>query len=99
MEAKIQAVWCLNVLKILEVFGIELLFHRPIRSVKTKFSSKPMRPVVLISSSIGESDGSKSNEKFKDYHHVSLDILLYGGYGKNGMTLGPRPSKAPSMTM
>ena len=49
----------------LEVFGTELLFHshRPIRQVKIKISSKSMFPVVLISSSTGESEGSNNLNK------------------------------------
>ena len=57
VEAEIQVVLCLNVFKLLEAFGIELLFRGPIRQVKIKISSKSMEPVVLISSSIGESEG------------------------------------------
>ena len=65
MEAKIRAAWSLNVFKLLEVLGIELLFHRPIRRVKIKISSKSVGPVVLIFFSIGESEGSKSNKKIR----------------------------------
>ena len=79
MEAKIQVAWCLNLFKICEVFGV-LLFHR----VKIKIPSESMGPVVLISSSLGESNQSKSNKKSEDY--VFFNTFLYGGTEKNGMT-------------
>ena len=63
MEAEIRAAWCLNVFKLLDVFGTELLFHRPIRQVKITISSKSVLPVVLISSSTGESEGSSNLNK------------------------------------
>ena len=63
MEAEIRAAWCLNVFKLLEVFGTELLFHRPIRRVKIRMSLKSVLPVVLISSSSGESEGSNDLNK------------------------------------
>ena len=63
MEAEIRAAWFLNVFKLLEVFGTELLFHRPIRRVKIKIPSKSVLPVVLISSSTGESEGSDNPNK------------------------------------
>ena len=47
--------------KLLEVLGTELLFHRQIRLVK--ISSKSVGPVVLISSSIGESEESNNLNK------------------------------------
>ena len=61
-----------------------LLFHRPIRRVKIKISSKSVGPVVLISSSIGEFEGSKSNKESEVY--IFLDTLPYGGYVKKGLT-------------
>ena len=70
--------YVLNLFAIREVFGIDLLFHRPIRRVKIKISSKSVGPVVLISSSMGESNGSKL--KSEDY--VFLDTLPYEGYRK-----------------
>ena len=63
MEAEIRAAWCLNVFKLLEVLGTELLFHRSIRWVKIKISSKSVGPVVLTSSSIGECKGSNNLNK------------------------------------
>ena len=62
MEAKIRVKWCLNLFKIREVYGIDMFFHRPIQRVKVKISLKSVGPVVLISLSIGESGGSKSNK-------------------------------------
>ena len=59
MEAEIQAAWFLNVFKLLEVFDTELLFRR----VKIKISSKSVLPVVLISSSTGQSEGSDNLNK------------------------------------
>ena len=55
MEAKIGTVWGLNLFKIHEASGTDLLFHMPIQWVKIKISSKFEEPVVLrvIPSSIG----------------------------------------------
>ena len=68
---------CLNFLKTREASRTDLLFHRSIRGVKVKLSSKSVGPVVLISSSIGESDGSKSNKNSEDC--AFLHTLPYGG--------------------
>ena len=48
MEAKIQAVWCLNLFKIHQASHTDLLFHRPIPQVKIKISSKSVGPVVVL---------------------------------------------------
>ena len=64
VEASIREAWCLTVFKLLEIFSTELLFHRLIRRVKIKLSSKSVGPVVLISSnSICESEGSNNPNK------------------------------------
>ena len=77
MEAEIRAAWSLNVFKLLEVFGTELLFHRPIRRVKSKISSKSVGPVVLISSSIGESEGSNNLSKHSTSHfHLFIMFIV-----------------------
>ena len=76
MEAKIRGVWCLNLFKIREVFGMELLFHKPIRQVKIKMLSKSVGPVVLMPSNpIGQNQIKKSED------YVFLDTLPYGGGG------------------
>ena len=60
-----------------EVFGTELLFHRPIRRVKIKISSKSVLPVVLISSSTGESEGSNNLNKHSAsrFHLFMMSIV------------------------
>ena len=60
----------MTVFKLLEVFGAELLFHRLIFRVKIKLSSKSVGPVVLITSSICESEGSNNLNK-----HSSIPLV------------------------
>ena len=90
---QIPAVWCLSRF-IQNPWGLWYqITHRPMRLVKIQISLKSVWPVVLISSSVGESDGSKLNEKSEDY--VFLQIFPYGGGGggcvggRNGMTFSP----------
>ena len=63
-----------KVIKICEASQTDFPFHRPLGKVQIKISSKSIGSVALISSSIGESDGS--NKKCKGY--VFLYTLPYG---------------------
>ena len=64
-EAKIRAVWCLNLFKVCEASRNDLLF----RWVKIKIALECVGLVVLISSSRGEPDGSRSNRNSEDYRY------------------------------
>ena len=77
MKAEIRAAWCPNVFRLVEVFGTELLFHRPIRRIKIKISSKSVLPVVLISSSTGESEGSNNlNKHSANRFHLFIMLIV-----------------------
>ena len=59
---------------------MNLLFYGQSDGSKSKFSLECVGLVVLISSSIGESNGSKSNKNSEDY--AFLYTFPYTGYVK-----------------